>query len=64
MINEGRQKWFRSAIGTLLYLVKLSRPDLANSVRELAKVMDGANQTQEKELKRMIGYKIQKKKGF
>jgi hypothetical protein len=61
MINEGRQKWFRSAIGTLLYLVKLSRPDLANSVRELAKVMDGANQAQEKELKRMIGYTIQTK---
>jgi hypothetical protein len=61
MINEGKQKWFRSAIRTLLYLVKLSRPDLANSVRELAKVMDGANQAQEKELKTMIGYTIQRK---
>jgi hypothetical protein len=61
MINEKKQKWFRSAIGTLLYLVKLSRPDLANSVRELAKVIDGANQAQEKELKRTIEYTIQKK---
>jgi hypothetical protein len=26
----------------LLYLVKLSRPDLSNAVRELSKVMDGA----------------------
>jgi hypothetical protein len=64
MINEGKQKWFRSAIGTLLYLVKRSHPDLANPVRELAKVMDCANQTQEKELKRTIGHTIQKKKGF
>jgi hypothetical protein len=61
MINEGRQKLFRSTIGTLLYLLKLSRPYLANPVRELAKVMDGTNQAQEKELKRMIGYKIQTK---
>ena len=42
MISEGRQKSFRSMIGTLLYLVRLSRPDLANPVRELLKVMDGA----------------------
>jgi hypothetical protein len=61
MIDERKQKWFRSAIGTLLYLVKLSRPDLANSVRELAKVMDGANPAQEKELKRTMEYAIQTK---
>jgi hypothetical protein len=64
MINEEKQKWFRSAIGTLLYLVKLSRPDLANSFRELAKVMDGTNQAQEKEIKRIIEYTIHKKKGI
>ena len=42
LIGEGRQKWFRSMVGTLLYLVKLSRPDMANAVRELSKVMDKA----------------------
>jgi hypothetical protein len=48
IISEGRQKWFRSDIGTQLYLVNLSRPDLANPVWELAKVMDGANPAHEK----------------
>ena len=61
MIGEGRQKWFRSAIGTLLYLVKLSRPDIANPVRELSKVMDNACPAHEKELKRLIQYVIQTK---
>jgi hypothetical protein len=56
MIGEEGQKWFRSAIGTLLYLVKFSCLDLANPVRELSKVMDGANPAQEKELKRVLEY--------
>jgi hypothetical protein len=38
---ETKQKLFRSGIGTLMYLVKLSRPELSNTVRELSKVMDG-----------------------
>jgi hypothetical protein len=61
MIGEERQKWFRSTIETLLYLVKLSRPDLANPVRERSKVMDGANSAQEKELKRVLDYVMQTK---
>lgn len=32
----------RTGTGMLLYLVKHSRPDLNNAVRELYKVMDGA----------------------
>jgi hypothetical protein len=48
-------------IGTLLYLVKLSRPDIANSVSELSKVIDGAALTHEKELKRLVYYFIQTK---
>ena len=43
LLNGKDQKWFRSSVGSLLYLVKLSRPDIANSVRELSKVMDLAN---------------------
>ena len=35
----------------LLYLVKYSRPDIANSVRELSKVMDGAS---EEDYERML----------
>jgi Reverse transcriptase (RNA-dependent DNA polymerase) len=58
LIGEGRQKWFRSMIGTLLYLVKLSRPDIANAVRELSKVMDNAVPAHEKELKRLLSYVV------
>ena len=36
------QKCFRMAVGLMLFLVKLSCPDISNSVRELAKVNDGA----------------------
>ena len=55
-IGEREQKGFRSTIGTLLYLVKLSRPDLGNPVRELSKVMDGASSGHVKELKWIINF--------
>jgi hypothetical protein len=48
MISNKKQKGFRSTIGTLLYLVKLSCPDIANPVRELSKIMDGAAPGHEK----------------
>jgi hypothetical protein len=50
MITTKKQKDFMSIIGTLLYLVKLSQPDIANPVRELSKVMDGAAPGHKKEL--------------
>jgi hypothetical protein len=34
-IHESLQKNYRSRVGMLLYLIKHSRPDLSNSVREL-----------------------------
>jgi hypothetical protein len=58
-VDQATQKWFRSNIGSLLYLVKLSRPDLCNAVRELSKVMDGATPGQVKELRRLINYVYQ-----
>ena len=42
----------------MLYLLKHSRPDLSNSVRELSKVMDGANNSHMKMLKRVIKFVI------
>jgi hypothetical protein len=42
LISSKDQKIFRSGVGMLLYLVKHSRPDIANEVRELSKVADGA----------------------
>ena len=40
----------------LLYLVKFSRPDISNSVRELTKAMDCANETHYKALTRVLKY--------
>jgi hypothetical protein len=54
---EGQTK-FRSGVGMLLYLVKHSRFDIANSVRELSKVADGATIGHWKLLLRCIKYII------
>ncbi len=56
VIDEKRQKIYRSAVGTLLQFVKYSRPDIANQVRELAKCMDRANENAFKEMKRLIKF--------
>ena len=57
-LTEEEQKIYRSGVGSLLYLLKHSRPDLSNSVRELSKVMDGANRSHMKMLKRVIKFVI------
>jgi hypothetical protein len=44
MISKEMQTKYRSGVGMLLYLVKHSRPNLANAVRELSKVLDGATE--------------------
>ena len=55
-INQEMQKTYRSGVGMLLYLVKHTRPDIANAVRELSKVLDGASPAAYKELMRCIKY--------
>jgi hypothetical protein len=46
------------SVGSLPYLVKQSRPDIANSVREFSKVMDCAIQSHSRELLRMVKYGV------
>ncbi len=41
-ISMAEQSQYQSGMGMLLYLVKHSRSDIANSVRECTKVLDGA----------------------
>jgi hypothetical protein len=48
LLDNNGQNEFRSGVGSLLYLVKHSRPDIANSVRNLSKVMDGATEAHQK----------------
>jgi hypothetical protein len=55
-VTPSEQAIYRSAVGSLLQFIKYSRPDIANSVRELAKCMDGATPAAFKEMKRIIKY--------
>jgi hypothetical protein len=56
MISKEMQTKYRSGVGMLLYLVKHSRPNLANAVRELSKVLDGATEAHWKSLLRTIKF--------
>ena len=49
-ISEEDQKEYWSGVGMLLYLVKHSRPYIANMTRELLKANYGANPAAFKEL--------------
>lgn len=50
IVDKESHRLFRSGVGMLLYLIKYSRPDISNSVREIAKVMDGPTEQQMKSL--------------
>ena len=47
---------YSSGVGMLMYLVKHSRPDIANAARELSKLMDKPTPAAMKELYRVIKY--------
>jgi Reverse transcriptase (RNA-dependent DNA polymerase) len=55
-ISADEQTIYRSDVGMLLYLVKHSKPDISNSVRELLKVAFGATPGHWKILMRTIKY--------
>jgi hypothetical protein len=61
VVDKESHRLFRSGVGMLLYLIKYSRPDIANSVREIAKVMDGPTEQQMKSLFRLIKYVLDTK---
>ena len=60
-ISKEKHKLYRSGVGMLLYLVKHSRPDIANAVRELSKVLDSATDASFKEMLRVIKYVLDTK---
>ena len=61
LISKEKQLMYRSGVGMLLYLVKHSRPDIANCVRELSKVLDGSTEASYKEMLRVIKYVLDTK---
>ena len=56
LLEKVQQTKYRHGVGMLLYLVKISRPDLANVTRELSKVMDGSTNLHLKWLYRALKY--------
>jgi hypothetical protein len=60
-ITLEEQHKYRSGVGMLMYLVKHSRPDIANAVRELTKVLDGATQAHWIAMMRVIKYVFETK---
>lgn len=61
LLNKEDQTRYRSGVGMLLYLVKHSRPDLNNAVRELSKVMDGATADHMKMMLRTVRFVMKTK---
>ena len=55
-LHLDQQHKYRSGVGMLMYLVKHSRPDIANATRELTKVLDGATDAHWKAMMRVIKY--------
>ena len=60
-VDEKTQSMYRSGVGTLLYLIKHSRPDITNPVRELSKSMDGASMAHVTEMYRVINFVLDTK---
>ena len=60
-INEKQPQEYPSGIGTLLYLTKHSRPNIANAVHELSKSMDGASKFQFREMLWVIKFILDNK---
>ena len=60
-VSKEEHKMYRSGTGKLLFLVKHTRPDIANAVRELSKVLDGTTPRAMKEMKRIMKYVLDTK---
>jgi hypothetical protein len=57
-VDKEKQSLYRTGVGMLLYLIKHSRPDISNAVRELSKCLSGPNEAAYKEMMRVIKYVI------
>ena len=60
-VDAEKHSIYRSGVGMLLYLVKHSRPDIANAVRELTKALDGPSPAAYKEFLRVVKHTIDTK---
>jgi len=60
-LSEEKHAIFRTGVGLLLFLVKHSRPDIANAVRSLSTVVSSPNEHAWKEMLRVIKYALDTK---
>ena len=60
-LDPERHSLFRTGTGMALYLIKHSRPDIANAVRELSKCISAPNAAAFKEMLRILKYIIDTK---
>ena len=58
-LDKEKHSRYRTGVGMLLYLVKHSRPDIANAVRELSKCLDAPTMMAYKEMQRVAKYVIE-----
>ena len=61
VVDLEKHKIYRSGVGMLLYLVKYSRPDIANAVRELSKALDSPSYGAYKEMLRVVKFVLDTK---
>jgi len=61
VIDAEKQSMYRSGVGMLLYLIKHSRPEICNAVRELTKVLDRATPGHYKAMLRTMKYIMETK---
>ena len=60
-VNTEEHEIYRSGVGTLLYLIKHSRPDICNTVRDLSKTMDAPAPAHLKEMYKLIRFVLSTK---
>ena len=64
-LSDQRQSTYRSGVGILLHMMRWSRPDTLNAVRETSCFMQKAGEDCKKALKRIMNYIVStKKKGY
>ena len=61
LLELEKQSEYRTGVGMLLFLVKHSRPDIANAIRELSKCLGVATQEAMDELYRIIKFVLKTK---
>jgi len=55
-VSDDDQKTYRSGVGKLLYMMKWTRPDILNAVRELSRFMSGATMAHMGAMNRAMRY--------